>query len=448
VFFAYQTEAAAQGMQGDQCAGVLVANIEYDTLDNQTKLDWLSALSKEDYDGLKQKAGGSFKYGDISLGGSYEEFKQALSKLSSNEKFSNSRDTSIATLRSNVPDTARAAWLSCMENSASTQFGLHVWVLRENLYSADINVKWLSLPPAKEARIENQTLAGGKVPGRKEGTWLPDDLVLHSGGNTIVTVDREQGKEVRGTVSMSGVSARFYVPAVNSPKYSATISVTATGTRTSSYEEDFSRKLKHMRCAKVQYWRPYELCSASSNRRPTGISRYSTDPLEGGALAPSSCFQVINVTSKQGSAPNCITANALYNECTITRGLNLPDPVPLSACSRGLSTGTPLSFTVVGTYNEEVALPRYDNSVSFSGAATWTYSPDVPKDVTNIKANYNVTVVDLSNGRVVVLNNDNPERGGFKIVEDNVKRTYALVQTAGHGAGDSWNVGWEPPGSK
>lgn len=444
LLFASQSAVMAQGTQADQCADVLVANIDYDTLDDQTKLDWLRTLSKEDYESLKKKAGGSFKYGGVSLGGSYEEFQQSLSKLTSSESYANSRETSIARLRSHIPDAARAAWLRCMETNASTQYGLHVWVLRENLYSADISVKWTSLPPAKDAKIENQSLAGGKVPGRKDGTWLPEDLVLQSGGNSIVSVDREQGKEIRGTVSMSGVSARFYVPPVNSPRYSATISVTATGTRTSSYEEEFDRTLAHTQCVNVQYWRPYELCSASSKRRPTGISKYATVPLDGGALAPHSCFQVIGVTSKQSSASNCITANALYNECAFSFG----SFESARACNRGISSGTPLKLTVVGTSDEEVTLPRYENSVSFSGSAIWEYQAEIPKDVSNVRASYNITIVDLNNGRAVILNNDNPERGGFKVVEDRVKRTYALLQTTGHSAGDSGNVGWEPPSSK
>lgn len=425
------------------CDAGLVANVQYDTLDRSVKLAWLKSITRENFSERKASAGGSISFDGADLGGSYDEFEKKRDALFQKEQYSESQDLAIAKLRYVVPDFGRQKWLECVQILSRQKYGLHVWVERENRYGADVRVVWNPTPPAGAAKVSAQTLIGGSVPGLKTGTWLPEALQLLSTGSATALVQRDGDKEIRGSVTVSGITERFYVPSVPKPRFSVALSITGTAAVQKSYDETFNVRLAHHQCVDTRYWRPFQVCSADTRRRPSGIRSYGAVPIQG-RLADFQCYQPIAATMSPGSAPNCTTVNILYNECQ----LRFEGMFPL-ACSRGVREGTPIDVALSGVYDEAVTLPQYVDSVPFNGSKRWVYpESNLPAGAKDLNFSHGVTIVDLVTGKAVLLNNSNPERGGFRMVISDGGKTLVVIQEqAGTPAASQipQSVGWAPP---
>lgn len=438
---------AAEAQPVNACDAGLVANIEYDTLDRSVKLAWLKTITRENFSERKASAGGSISYEGVDLGANYDDFEKKRDSLFQKEQYSETQETAIAKLRYVVPDFGRQKWLDCIEILSRQKYGLHVWVERENRYGADVRVVWNPTPPPKAAKLTAQTLIGGSVPGLKAGTWLPDGLQLQGSGSATALIQRDGEKEIRGTVTISGITERFYVPSVPRPRLSIAVSISGTATISRNYDETFNVLLKHHQCKDTRYWRPYQVCSADTRRRPTGIRSYGAVPIQG-RLADFQCYQPIAASVSPGSAPNCTTVNILYNECHFRR-----DGVFPLACMRGLNEGTPIDIAISGGYDDTVALPQFVDSTAFGGSKRWVYpATSIPSGAKDIVLSHSATIVDLVTGKAIVLNNNNPDRGGFRLVVSDGGKTVVVLQEQNEAANPVnqilQSLGWDAPATQ
>lgn len=436
--------SAAGAQPTKVCDPVLIANVEYDTLDRSVKLAWLKTITNENFAERKAAAGGSIKYDGVDLGANYDEFDKNRSSLFQKEQYSESQDTAISKLRYVVPDSGRSYWLECIKTVSLKNFGLHVWVERENQYGADVHVFWNPMPPAKQAKLTTQTLIGGSVPSLKPGMWLPEGLKLEANGNTTALIQRETDKEIRGTVTFNGITEGFYIPNVPKPRLSASIVITGEAVISRAYTESFNVRLAHHQCVDTRYWRPFQLCSADTRRRPSGVQSYGAVPIQG-RLAEYQCFQPIAATMSSGSAPNCATVNILYNECHWRiEGLFT------AACWRGVKEGTPIDISIEGAYDESVVLPQFTSSAPLESAKRWVYpSASIPAAAKNVRLFHSATIVDLMTGEAIQLDDNNPSRGGFSMsISDSGRTVVILRDQAAIRAPITKSLGWDTPATQ
>lgn len=406
--FAVQTQFAQSQPSAniEQCNPVLVQNIEYDTLDKSAKLAWLKMVNQSNFEDMKRKAGGKFVFGDLDLGFTWDEFNQKRQQLFTQESYSESEEVAVSRLRFTTPSEARERWLECVKALANdrSRFGLFLWVDDENRYGATVHVAWRSTPPPKAGKIDSQNLLGGEVAGLPANQWLPN-AIIPSGGSTSAIIRRNGDQEIRGTVTINGLSAAFRSPAVERPAYVATINIAGSGVRSTPFTANLAGIIKHSRCIDHEYWYEMGQYCFAFHQQPTRLRSFSTQPING-QLAGNGCFQATTQMTSPGSANNCIKVSLSYKECSAALS---------PFCFRGIGAGTPIDMLVEGVSNEDVAIPSYNDTSIFDGAKRWQYPVrQVPADVRNVKYRFVAVVREMSSGKTIVLDDQNRTGGGFR----------------------------------
>jgi hypothetical protein len=393
------------------CKDVLVANLSYDQMDSTYQLAWMSLITKDNFEEAKKSAGGNISYEGVSLGGTYDEFNQNRKKLFEEKRYSESSTQAISKIRVEVPEGAREDYVRCVESVAKANFGLFVWVSREDPYGADVKVEWHPTD-GKPASISEQTLIGGKVPDLPTGNWLPRQLKLQPGGSTVALIQRDDGKQIRGSVKIGGLSEEFFVAEPSHPKYRILAKVGATATFVRNYTEVFPGIVHHTRCQDISYWVPQTpFCSSDIRRRPGSINSYSTLPLSNGQLPDFKCFQIANATLEPDPAPNCARVSVLYNECHFRMQGNF-----IEACGRGTGPGTPITVSINGTYEETQVLPDFTDDRQFNSSYHAVYpSGSLPPNTKSIVYSHSVIITDVVSGKFVLLDDRTLKNGPFSL---------------------------------
>lgn len=396
-----------------QCAAVLVANIEIKNSSASTRLSWLRLIDESNYEQQKQQAGADFSVEGVKVfEGNYQSFAQKRHQVFLRESYKKNEEQAASELRSIVPEVARRAWLECVNKIAANSWGLHIIPVNESPKGATIKVYWRTPPPAQDGKITAQSIVGAFVRGLPEGNWLPPNDVIPSGGSATALLEREQSAEVRGFLTVNGISQHFYIAPHHAPSYVVTANFSGTAQRQrKSLEMEFFR-IPHTQCVNTQYWRTEKYC-ADIGGRINGVVSLGTEPVPDHGLPDFGCFQVIDYNIKRVGPSNCIELNMKYNECS----WRISPLVFHHACARGVSGGgTPVDVEFDVTYADTISLETYAATANFTGGNIFSYPVDrLPKDAKAVSYKHSVTIVDISSGESFVLNNAAPAAKGFNM---------------------------------
>ena len=70
-----------------------------------------------------------------------------------------------------------------------------------------------SQPPPRRGAIQSQVLTGGLAEGAPKGAWIGKPLSIESGGSRVVLLSRSNGSEIRGSITVNGLSEKLFIPA-------------------------------------------------------------------------------------------------------------------------------------------------------------------------------------------------------------------------------------------
>jgi hypothetical protein len=197
-----------------QCAAGLVANVDVKKARSDIQSAWLRSVTSQNYEQSKAQAGADYSYSGMKVfDGNYDQFNEKRTQIITNESFRYSDAEATDLLRSEVPDSARARWLECVLAVARSNFGLFVVVEDETASGATVRILWNSQPPPRQGLIESQTLTGALAEHVPGGGLLGTPLSIESGGSRIAILSRKGGREVRGAITVSGASEKFFIPA-------------------------------------------------------------------------------------------------------------------------------------------------------------------------------------------------------------------------------------------
>jgi hypothetical protein len=404
-----------------RCNGILAANIQVSTVGKQSKLAWLRTINAENFEQRRQQAGRHLTYGDTDLGGTWDEFQQKRAALFSTERYDQPEDGAYAQLRSFVPDSARAAWLDCVRLLAKESVGLFVFVEREDATAVELRVSWKSPPPPppplRQARLQNQQLVGGRVEGLGPGQVLRPNTVIDSSGSRTILIERTGHQDVRGTLTFNGLSEEFFSAAVEKPGYSASVEMRGTGRiRTPFNDEKWLVHLQHDQCTETQYWRTFKYCPSNPRRTIEGLERAPVVVPIPNFKLEFQCFQPIKYRGQRVSDANsnCFSVDLLYKECASSM---FGPQWRIEGCRRGTDLpGTPIQLYFHGTQEEPANLAPFRASANFETSATFQYpETQLVPGTDQLTFSHAVTVTNLADGQVTVLDDNSPAKNGFQL---------------------------------
>lgn len=195
----------AQTTAVDPCGAVLIQEIDYATLDDQSANAYLSVIDKNTWDSKKTDAGFVGKWtgflGPMSGDFSYEKFDQARTSYFKRIKYNASAATSIMKLRKFITAPQLEAWVKCIERQGRS--GLFLTEKSVNDDTATFELVWVSpATGATEVPITSSQITGGRaldahVPA---GQIFPDGEppLRHS---KVFTVSREPSRPLTITIN-------------------------------------------------------------------------------------------------------------------------------------------------------------------------------------------------------------------------------------------------------
>jgi hypothetical protein len=166
----------------EECRAVLVANVVSTRTFDREALDVLNVIDEDVYNQVRDKADTGGQYGIISGTGNFEEFRDKRAKRFTLNKFTRDSAASLNYLSSQVPDSARAIWLQCIQAAISrSNPGLFLYTEQGKTIPCKIWIGFNSTP-GSSVRVVRSAITDGfeKVGNKKSTTLFAKNAVLLS----------------------------------------------------------------------------------------------------------------------------------------------------------------------------------------------------------------------------------------------------------------------------
>jgi hypothetical protein len=191
---------------------------------------WLTDVTKEEFDGNQTKVNAAASYAGIGASGSYEQLQTKLDKFREINQGFAAAGTSSFYFRQGIPDELQTAVARCLNAQAFDQYGLRYLITENSDNHATIVFSWRQLPGLAPQAIQSitSTLDNAKHQntfdegsplawerGRSDNKVFPSNCLFSGEGQYRMTLKRvDTTRPIRVQVNMNiGESLVFDVPA-------------------------------------------------------------------------------------------------------------------------------------------------------------------------------------------------------------------------------------------